>query len=517
MTDEYADLHRPVFTADLLITALERSADKPALYLGDVVLTGGEMRDEISRFGQALASVGVGQGSSVAMLSKNRPEVLISMGATMVAGCRNSALNPMGSLPDHLYIVGDAAIETLIFDPNHFEERAAELKAQVPTLKNLFSLGPSQVGTDILALAAQFTPQRLVAAPVAAEDTSSVVYTGGTTGKPKGVMGSFRSGATLTQIQMAEWEWPREPRFLICTPLSHAGAAFFVPTLLRGGSLYVLPYFEPGLVLETIEKHRINATMLVPTMIYLLLDHPDFDTRDLSSLETLFYGASAMSPARLREGIERLGPVFFQFYGQSECGMTISVLRKEDHLADDPERLATCGRPVPWLDVRLLDDDLNEVPRGELGEICVRGPLVMKGYLNKPDETAEALRGGWLHTGDVARADKNGFLTIVDRKKDMIVTGGFNVFPREIEDVLSSHPAVASVAVVGVPDAKWGEAVKACVVLREGQSVSPEELIEKVRAAKGSVHAPKSVDFLDTLPLTPLGKLDKKTLRASYR
>ncbi|KXF84597.1 acyl-CoA synthetase [Rhodococcus ruber Chol-4] len=517
MTDEYADLHRPVFTADLLITALERSADKPALYLGDVVLTGGEMRDEISRFGQALASVGVGQGSSVAMLSKNRPEVLISMGATMVAGCRNSALNPMGSLPDHLYIVGDAAIETLIFDPNHFEERAAELQAQVPTLKNVFSLGPSQVGTDILALAAQFTPQRLVAAPVAAEDTSSVVYTGGTTGKPKGVMGSFRSGATLTQIQMAEWEWPHEPRFLICTPLSHAGAAFFVPTLLRGGSLYVLPYFEPGLVLETIEKHRINATMLVPTMIYLLLDHPDFDTRDLSSLETLFYGASAMSPARLREGIERLGPVFFQFYGQSECGMTISVLRKEDHLADDPERLATCGRPVPWLDVRLLDDDLNEVPRGELGEICVRGPLVMKGYLNKPDETAEALRGGWLHTGDVARADKNGFLTIVDRKKDMIVTGGFNVFPREIEDVLSSHPAVASVAVVGVPDAKWGEAVKACVVLREGQSVPAEELIEKVRAAKGSVHAPKSVDFLDTLPLTPLGKLDKKTLRASYR
>lgn len=226
MTEEYADLHRPVFTADLLITALDRSADKPALYLGDVVLTGGEMRDEISRFEQALASVGgVGRGgSSVAMLSKNRPEVLISMGATMIAGCRNSALNPMGSLTDHLYIAGDAEIETLIFDPNHFEERAAELKAQIPSLKNVFSLGPSEVGTDILALAAQFTAKRLVAAPVGgAEDTSSIVYTGGTTGKPKGVMGAFRSGVTLTQIQMAEWEWPEEPpRFLICTPLSHA-------------------------------------------------------------------------------------------------------------------------------------------------------------------------------------------------------------------------------------------------------------------------------------------------------
>ncbi|WP_016692893.1 AMP-binding protein [Rhodococcus rhodochrous] len=517
MPEEYADLYRPAFTPDLLITALDRSADRPALHLGDVVLTGAEMRAAISRFQQALASVGVGQGSAVAMLSKNRPEVLISMGATMVAGCRNTALNPMGSLSDHQYNSTDAEIETLIFDPRHFEERAAELREQVPTLKNLFSLGPSSVGTDILALSEQFTEQRLVSAPVDIEDTSSIVYTGGTTGKPKGVMGSFRSGAALNQIQMAEWQWPEQPRFLVCTPLSHAGAAFFVPTLLRGGCLYVLPHFDPALVLEAIEKHRINATMLVPTMIYMLLDHPDFDSRDLSSLETLFYGASAMSPSRLREGIERLGPVFFQFYGQSECGMTISVLRKEEHLPDDPSRLASCGRPVPWLDVRLLDDDLNEVPQGELGEICVRGPLVMKGYLNKPEETAEALRGGWLHTGDVARADKNGFMTIVDRKKDMIVTGGFNVFPREIEDVISSHPAVASVAVVGVPDTKWGEAVKACVVLRDGQSVPAEELIEKVRAAKGSVHAPKSVDFLDALPLTPLGKLDKKTLRASYR
>ncbi|WP_094980094.1 AMP-binding protein [Rhodococcus pyridinivorans] len=517
MPEEYADLYRPAFTPDLLITALDRSADRPALHLGDVVLTGAEMRAAISRFQQALASVGVGQGTAVAMLSKNRPEVLISMGATMVAGCRTTALNPMGSLSDHLYISTDAEIETLIFDPRHFEERAAELREQVPTLKNLFSLGPSSVGTDILALSEEFTEQRLVSAPVDIEDTSSIVYTGGTTGKPKGVMGSFRSGAALNQIQMAEWQWPEQPRFLVCTPLSHAGAAFFVPTLLRGGCLYVLPHFDPALVLEAIEKHRINATMLVPTMIYMLLDHPDFDSRDLSSIETLFYGASAMSPSRLREGIERLGPVFFQFYGQSECGMTISVLRKEEHLPDDPSRLASCGRPVPWLDVRLLDDDLNEVPQGELGEICVRGPLVMKGYLNKPEETAEALRGGWLHTGDVARADKNGFMTIVDRKKDMIVTGGFNVSPREIEDVISSHPAVASVAVVGVPDTKWGEAVKACVVLRDGQSVPVEELIEKVRAAKGSVHAPKSVDFLDALPLTPLGKLDKKTLRASYR
>lgn len=517
MTDAFDDLlHRPRFLADLLITALERNAERPALYLGDVVLTGGQMRDQISCFGQALESLGIGKGSTVAMLSKNRPEVLISVGSQMILGCRNTALAPMGSLDDHSYILGDAEIETLIFDPTAFEGRAADLKASVPTLKNLFSLGPSEVGVDILALAQTFTPQRLVAADVDGDDPSSMVYTGGTTGKPKGVVNTFRSGVTLPQIQMAEWQFPDEMRFLACTPLSHAGMAFFVPTLLRGGSLVVLPAFEPGAVLEAIEKYRITSTMLVPTMIYMLLDHPDLQTRDVSSLQTLFYGAAAMSPSRLQEGIAKLGPIFFQYFGQSECGMTITVMRKEEHDPENVERLASCGRPVPWLDVRLLDDDLNEVPQGELGEICVRGPLVMKEYWRKPQETAEALRGGWLHTGDIARADADGFLYIVDRKKDMIVTGGFNVFPREIEDVISAHPAVASVAVVGVPDEKWGEAVKACVVLRDGQTVEAAELVERVRAAKGSVHAPKSVDFVDTLPLTPIGKLDKKALRAQY-
>lgn len=517
MTDEFDDLlHRPRFLADLLITALERNADRPALYLGDVVLTGGQMRDQISSFGQALESLGVGKGSTVAMLSKNRPEVLISVGSQMILGCRNTALAPMGSLDDHSYILGDAEIETLIFDPTAFQGRAAELKAAVPTLKNLFSLGPSEVGVDILELAKTFAPQRLVAAAVDGDDPSSMVYTGGTTGKPKGVVNTFRSGVTLPQIQMAEWQFPDEMRFLACTPLSHAGMAFFVPTLMRGGSLVVLPAFEPGAVLEAIEKYKITSTMLVPTMIYMLLDHPDLETRDVSSLQTLFYGAAAMSPSRLQEGIAKLGPIFFQYFGQSECGMTITVMRKEEHDPENVERLASCGRPVPWLDVRLLDDDLNEVAQGELGEICVRGPLVMKEYWRKPQETAEALRGGWLHTGDIARADKDGFLYIVDRKKDMIVTGGFNVFPREIEDVISGHPAVASVAVVGVPDEKWGEAVKACVVLRDGQTVESAELVERVRSAKGSVHAPKSVDFVDALPLTPLGKLDKKALRAQF-
>jgi fatty-acyl-CoA synthase len=278
----------------------------------------------------------------------------------------------------------------------------------------------------------------------------------------------------------------------------------------------VLPRFEPEAVLAAIEKYRITATMLVPTMIYALLDHPKFDDYDLSSLETVFYGASAISPTRLTEAIERIGPKFFQFYGQAECPMSIAVLRRGDHDPSKPERLASCGRPVPWVHVALLDDAGRPVEPGAPGEICVRGPLVMQGYLNKPEQTAEATEHGWLHTGDVGRFDDEGFLYIVDRKKDMVVTGGFNVFPREVEDVISTHPAVASVAVIGVPDEKWGEAVKAVVVPRAGATVEVEELRDLVRDRKGAVYTPKTVDFVESIPVSPLGKPDKKALRAQY-
>jgi acyl-CoA synthetase (AMP-forming)/AMP-acid ligase II len=509
-------LHRPAFMPDLLVAALARHAERPAVYLGDEVLTAAEVAGEMSRYVQAYASLGIGSHYPIAVLSKNRPEVLFVMGANMLTPCRSTSLHPMGSVDDQAYVLEDAGIETLVFDPGAFDSRAAELRDRVPGLKTLLSLGPSEVGVDLVALARGFAPRPLRAPDVDPEEVTGLTYTGGTTGAAKGVMQTYRSGATLTQIQLAEWEWPQDTRFLISTPLSHAGAAFFVPTLLRGGCIVVLPGFEPTAVLDAIQKYRITATMLVPTMLYMLLDHPHLGDYDLSSLETVYYGASAMSPTRLKEAIERFGPIFFQFFGQSECGMTIAVLKKDEHDVTDMERLATCGRPVPWLKVALLDDELNEVPDGDPGEICVRGPLVMKGYWNKPDQTAEALRGGWLHTGDVARRDAQGFLTIVDRKKDMIVSGGFNVFPREVEDVIATHPAVAQVAVIGVPDDKWGEAVKAVVVRRADLDVDADVLVELVKERKGAIHAPKSVDFVDAIPLSALGKPDKKALRARY-
>jgi fatty-acyl-CoA synthase len=231
----------------------------------------------------------------------------------------------------------------------------------------------------------------------------------------------------------------------------------FVQTLIKGGALYAMQGFSPDEFFDMIEKHRITTTFLVPVMIYVLLDSPRAETADLSSFETLFYGASAMNPTRLAEGIRKWGKIFFQVYGQSEAPMVLTHLKKGEHDLEKPGRLASCGRPTPWVHLALLDDDNREVAHGEAGEVCVRAPLVMAGYHNLPRETAEAFAGGWLHTGDVGRFDDDGFLTIVDRKQDMIVSGGFNIFPREVEDVIMTHPAVAQVAVIGVPDDTRGK------------------------------------------------------------
>ncbi|MGY1814948.1 AMP-binding protein [Blastococcus sp. SYSU D00820] len=509
-------LHRRALRADVLAAALTRAGDRPALSIGGEVLTARQLAEQISRFAQVYASLGVDGGSAVATLSANRPEVLVSSSATLFTGSRTTNLHPMGSLDDHAYVLEDARIDTLVFDPAIYGQRAAELAERLPGLRRLLALGPSPVGTDVVAAAAAMAPRPLRPPVLDPDAHAYTAYTGGTTGRPKGVVHTHRSAIAMTELMMAEWPWPDAPKHLVCSPLSHAGASVFLPVLLRGGSLVVLPRFDAGQVLEAIQEHRITSTMLVPSMLYALLDHPRLDEYDLSSLQAVFYGASAISPTRLREAIQRIGPVFTQFYGQAEAPMTIALLRPEEHDVDDPERLAGCGRALPWLRVALLDDRGQEVPDGEAGEICVQGPLVMQGYDGLPEETAAALAGGWLHTGDVARRDPEGFLTIVDRTKDMIVSGGFNVYPREVELVLGTHPAVGTSAVICVPDERWGEAVTALVVLRPGARASAEELIALVRERKGSVHAPKAVHFLDELPLTAVGKPDKKALRARY-
>jgi fatty-acyl-CoA synthase len=503
---------------DLFVHALTYDLDRPVVYFDDGrVIDARGFRDLVSQWASALNSLGLPSGTRIGILSRNRPEVLFVNGALGFVDVCAVALHPMGSIDDLAYMFEDSHIEALIFDPDYYQHQATELKKRIPHLKHLIALGPTAIGQDLGALAATFPPKPLVAGRGDPERVGRLGYSGGTTGKPKAIMGNGRSGMHTLTIMLSEWEWPEQIRHLVCSPLSHGGGAMFMPTLMLGGSIVVIPGFEPVAVMQAIEKYRINTLLLVPTMIYALLDHPRFDEFDLSSLEVIFYGASSISPSRLKEAIEKLGPVFFQFYGQAEAPMTVCVMKKADHNTADLRRLASCGRPVRWVRVALLDDNCNEVPDGEPGEICVKGPLLMSGYLNKPEETAAAFEGGWLHTGDVAIRDPDGFLRIVDRKKDMIVTGGFNVFPREVEDVLTSHPAVAAAAVIGVPHEKWGEAVTAVVVLRENAKVDADELIALVRDKKGAIQAPKTVEFVASIPLSGLGKPDKKALRAKYR
>jgi fatty-acyl-CoA synthase len=510
------DLHRPLYVPDLLVNALNQDPRRPLLQLIDgPLLTVGQVRDATSQFLQALRSLGIKAGSRVGMLSANRPEVLHLGHAAQLLAAIAVPMHPLGGLADHVHAVTDSKMEILLFDAPRHATRAAELKQQVPSLQ-LLAMGDSPLADDVCRLAAGFAPTTLTAPRVGPHDIQRLGYSGGTTGKPKAMASVHRTGVTTLAIMMSDWEWPNPPRVLACTPLSHAGAALFLPTLLKSGTLLVLPAFEPVSVMKAIQDYRINCMMLVPTMIYALLDHPRLTQFDLSSLETVFYGASSIAPARLKEAIERIGPVFSQFYGQAEAPMAITHLRKSEHDVNDMRRLASCGRPSPWVRVELLDADGQSVADGSPGEICVQGPLVMDGYRDNPQLTADVFAGGWLHTGDVAVRDPDGFLRIIDRTKDMIVTGGFNVYPRELEDIMGQHPAVSQVAVIGVPHPKWGEAVKALVVLRRDHSVDAQTLIAMIAASKGSFQAPKVVEFVDAIPLTPLHKPDKKALRARY-
>jgi fatty-acyl-CoA synthase len=522
-------LRHPIHSGHLTVGALKRHKDKPVLFLGDTTLTGGQLADRISTYIQAFEALGAGTGAAVGLLALNRPEVLMIVGAGQTQGYRRVALHPLGSLDDHAYVLGDAGVTSLIIDPNPmFVERALGLLEKVPSLKQILTIGPvpteladSKVQVvDLNGEAAKYSPRPLVAAELAPDTVTGLAFTGGTTGKPKGVMMTSQATTTMTTIQLAEWEWPDHPKFLMCTPLSHAGAAFFVPTIVKGGEMVVLAKFDPAEVLRTIEEQQITATMLVPSMIYALMDHPDSHTRDLSSLETVYYGASAMNPVRLKEAIARFGPIFAQYYGQSEAPMVITYLAKGEH---DEKRLTSCGRPTLFARTALLGEDGQPVAQGEVGEICVSGPLLSGGYLNKPEATAETFRDGWMHTGDLAREDEDGFWYIVDRTKDMIVTGGFNVFPREVEDVVAEHPSVAQVCVIGTPDEKWGEAVTAVIVLRpeaarddESVATVTAEIQAAVKERKGSVQSPKQVIVVDSVPVTALGKPDKKAVRAQF-
>jgi len=302
-------------------------------------------------------------------------------------------------------------------------------------------------------------------------------------------------------------------------PLPHATQFMLLPGLLRGGTHVIMRKFDPGEMLRVVARERVSWTFLVPTMIYMLLDDPALATCDHAGLRTIIYGAAPMSPDKLERAIERLGPIFLQVYAQMEVANQVTTLTKNDHveaLAGPRHRLASCGRPIAMAEVRLVDEADADVPSGHPGEIIVRGPHMMRGYWRRPEETASTMRGGWIHTADVARVDEDAYVYIVDRAKDMIISGGMNVYSVEVENALMEHPAVGEACVIGTPDDKWGEAVSAFVVLREGQRLAAEDLIAFCGHKLAAYCRPKAIEFVDEIPKTPYGKMDKKAIRQRY-
>lgn len=499
---------------DMLVKALRTYSDRVLLQTAEGAnFTGEAIEGQIAHYVSVLERLGVGLAVRVALLAGNSVEVLFIQHAISVLGGVFTPLHPLGSPSDFGFMLADAEIDFVIVDQAREGEivQAVQMSGRSPRVLTLGGAGED----DLVLLASREQTNRIALRSVDPEAICRIIYTGGTTGVPKAAQASFRSMSTMYGIELNEWQWPKTVRHLLVAPLSHVGAVCFTPTIAQGGTLYVEKGFDVLRVLSVIERERITCMLMVPTMIGAILDHPRLNEFNVSSLETIFYGASPISPARLKAAIAHFGPIFFQFYGQAEAITMVTVMRREEHDLLSDQRLASCGQPVGEAAVRLLDAEGNEVPDGEPGELCVRGPLVMSGYLNKPDETVEAFRGGWLHTGDIAVRDPDGFLRLVDRAKDMVITGGFNVYPRAVEDVLENHPAVASASVFGIPDDRWGEIVVAAVVLRD-RKIDLSDLIAYVRQRKGPVQTPKRIEVVDRIPLTAVGKPDKKALRRMF-
>jgi fatty-acyl-CoA synthase len=500
----------------VITEALSRFGSREAFIDGGQRLTYARCAEIVSQFQQVLHEEGIGVGTTVVALSPNVPEVFLAQVAAWLNGARYSGLHPMGSVEDHIALCDDAAAGVLLAHPD-YAETAIAVAERCPAVRSVLFLGDSDAGQNLLNRASARTPRRLRPLAARPSDTVWMVYTGGTTGRSKAVLHGHRSMVQGMLGITSAWALPATPRYLACGPITHASVLPVVPTLARGGTVVLNRGFDPEHWLDTITREHVNYSFLVPTMLYTLLDRCDPRRHDLSSLQSVVYGSAPASAARLAEALDALGPILTQGYGQSETLGLATVLRADEHdAAGRPELLSSCGRAVPGAEIALLDDDCNEVAEGDVGELCLRAGFVMDGYWNRPALTEEALRGGWLHTGDMASRRDDGFLYIVDRKKDMIISGAFNIYPRDIEDVLAADPAVSAAAVIGVPDPKWGEAVTAFVVARPGTYIDAERLRSAVRAGKGAHHVPKQIHQVAALPVTNLGKVDKKALRSPF-
>ncbi|CAJ0895558.1 class I adenylate-forming enzyme family protein [Ralstonia flatus] len=472
------------------------------------------------RVANGLFAAGFAKEAKAAVWADNDVTAWTCMLGMWRAGMTLIPVNGRNAPAENQFILDFFDCETLFFQ-KAFASTIEALRSSLPKVRFWVCIDAELPWAPSLAKWTEDHPSTAVRIDYYMDDVVTLAGTGGTTGAPKGVMNTNRAYQTFfAQFMMAFPYGTERPVNLAAAPMTHTAGMLSLPCTARGGTVVVLTKPDPALLLEAIERYRVTEFFLPPTVIYRLLDIPGIEKRDFSSLKYFLYGAAPMSVEKLKRAIEVFGPVMAGAYGQTEAPSSISYLTPAEHfvagrIAPD-DRLSSVGRPNPLIRVEILGKGGQVLPQGKSGEICVRGDLLMKGYYKAPDKTAETIVDGWLHTGDIGHLDADGYLHITDRTKDMIISGGFNVYPSEVEQVIWSHPAVQDCAVIGVPDEKWGEAVKAVVELNVGQSVSAEELIALCKERLGSVRTPKSVDFVAALPRSTVGKVLKKDLREQY-
>jgi len=479
-----------------------------------------EVGERSHRTANALIAGGLQTEDTVAILSPNAAPAFEAWIGAARAGGAWVGLAALASIDENIFIINDRNT-TWLFYHSSFESEIARIKAACPKLKHAVCLDKRGLShpyfDDFIADFEAQAPEL----PDCRDQVISHFTTGGTTGQPKGAMWSNQTWEAWIANFYAHMPNRKPPVYLIAAAMSHAAGPFAWPTLAYGGTIVCIPRAEPLAVLEAMDKYRVTHTFLPPTVIYMMLAHPRAGEFDFSAMEYLVYGGAPMSADKVKQAIDLFGPCMAQIYGQSECPAAIGILSPADHLEalsapDKEKRLTSCGRPPVFVRVEMMGDDGNLVAQGERGEIVVRGTLVFPGYYGNPEATAAIRAHGWHHTGDIGYKDEDGYIYIVDRKNDMIISGGLNVFPVEIERLIWSHPAVQDCAVIGVPDDKWGEAVKAVVELKSGQSATEAEIIELCKNGLSAYKAPKSIEFWDELPRSGVGKVLKRMVRERF-
>jgi len=500
---------------DIIRLNASKSPGSPAVVSGEKVVTFGELHDRMLRVANAMLDL-ASPGDRVAILAENLPEYVDMYYGVPSAAMALTFLNYRLHPKEWVWILNNAEAKVLVIQTK-FVEQIEPFLATLPSLEHIVVIGDGISGgyvgyQDLLSAAPPVEPPL----DVDEDSTAWLLYTSGTTGFPKGAMLTHRNLIVAVLNSVIEYEPQPDERVLVAFPLCHV-AGYTVPVNhFRGGSIVLTPMFEPESWMQLVDEHEITGTALAPTMLNSILQHPKVNDYRLSSLRSIGYGAAAMPVEILRGGINRFGPVVYAGFGMTELGGNVLTFPKSAHVRainGEEYLLASCGTPMVLSDVIVVDTEMNECPPGVVGEMVIRGEQVLSGYFGNKEGTAKAFEGGWFHTGDMARRDEEGFFYIVDRMKDMIITGGENVYSREVEEVLYKHPAVSEAAVVGVPDDVWGEKVTAVVVLRPSMSATEAEIIAVSRDNLAGFKRPKSVVFLDELPKTVSGKIIKRDLR----